>query len=258
MKTVIDTPNSTGAALPSHKQDWEELAANDPLWAISSDPSKKGNRWAIEEFLKSGPVEVARVMSHAAQLRLPARRLKALDFGCGVGRITRALSPLFENATGVDIAESMLTKAREISPQCSFVELSSFDWPKRHFDFIYSSHVLQHQPSTKVAKAFISKFVEMLAPNGLLVFHVPYFIRLRNRIQPRRRAYGFLRMLNVPSERLLALGLQPIRMLSLSEHDVRKAVRESGGNILSAGESPANPAVRAKVYFCTLEEKIPQ
>jgi len=41
---------------------------------------------------------------------------KALDFGCGTGRSTRFLQKIGFDAVGVDIAEDMIKKAREIDP----------------------------------------------------------------------------------------------------------------------------------------------
>jgi ubiquinone/menaquinone biosynthesis C-methylase UbiE len=42
---------------------------------------------------------------------------KAIDFGCGTGRSTRFLQKLGFNVVGVDIAEDMLKKARELDPK---------------------------------------------------------------------------------------------------------------------------------------------
>lgn len=44
------------------------------------------------------------------------RGRKAMDFGCGAGRSTRFLQKLGFEATGVDIAQDMIRKAREIDP----------------------------------------------------------------------------------------------------------------------------------------------
>ncbi len=41
---------------------------------------------------------------------------KALDFGCGTGRSTRFLRQLGFEVTGIDIAENMIRKARELDP----------------------------------------------------------------------------------------------------------------------------------------------
>ena len=59
---------------------------------------------------------------HLAYRDLPAilskhvRGRKGLDFGCGAGRSTRFLGRLGFEVTGVDIAEDMTRKARELDP----------------------------------------------------------------------------------------------------------------------------------------------
>jgi SAM-dependent methyltransferase len=45
------------------------------------------------------------------------RGRRAIDFGCGTGRSTRFLQRLGFDAVGVDIAEDMIRKAREIDPE---------------------------------------------------------------------------------------------------------------------------------------------
>jgi SAM-dependent methyltransferase len=90
--------------LQRHKRDWERLAAEDPLWAVLTDPARRGRRWRVEDFLATGEAEIAGALEEAAELDLPERRGSALDFGCGAGRLTRALSLRFERAVGVDIS----------------------------------------------------------------------------------------------------------------------------------------------------------
>jgi SAM-dependent methyltransferase len=51
-----------------------------------------------------------------AILREQVRGRKSLDFGCGAGRSTRFLRELGFEVTGVDIAEDMIRKARELDP----------------------------------------------------------------------------------------------------------------------------------------------
>ena len=59
---------------------------------------------------------------HLAYRDIPAilsehvRGRKSLDFGCGAGRSTRFLRQLGFEVTGVDIAEDMIGKARELDP----------------------------------------------------------------------------------------------------------------------------------------------
>lgn len=51
-----------------------------------------------------------------AILREQVRGRKGLDFGCGAGRSTRFLRELGFEVTGVDVAEDMIRKARELDP----------------------------------------------------------------------------------------------------------------------------------------------
>ena len=90
-----------------HQRDWEELAEVDPLWAVLSDPARRGGRWRLDEFLATGEDDAERVLRVAAELGRPARRERVLDFGCGIGRVTRAFAAHFEEALGVDVAMSL-------------------------------------------------------------------------------------------------------------------------------------------------------
>ena len=52
---------------------------------------------------------------------------KSLDFGCGTGRSTRFLRQLGFEVTGVDIAEDMIRKARELDPSGDYRLIQSRD-----------------------------------------------------------------------------------------------------------------------------------
>ncbi len=157
-----------------HIRDWEEMAKVDPLWAILADPTKRFRNWDLDEFLRTGQEEIRDLMESARQVGLPVRQCRAIDFGCGVGRLTRALQTYFPDCHGVDISSSMLEMARKLTPECEFREagnLSSF--PAGYADLIYSSLVLQHQPDSTQAARLIADMVRVLAPGGLLVFQMP-------------------------------------------------------------------------------------
>ena len=102
---------------------WEEIAQEDPFWAALRSPGQKYGRWDSERFFATGEREVAEVMSHVDRFSYPRRRECALDFGCGLGRLTRSLSRRFETAVGLDISEKMVEQARELNvdfPGCEF------------------------------------------------------------------------------------------------------------------------------------------
>ncbi|MGA2964832.1 MAG: class I SAM-dependent methyltransferase [Terriglobales bacterium] len=68
---------------------------------------------------------------HLAYRDIPAilaehvRGRKSIDFGCGTGRSTRFLRQLGFDVTGVDIAEDMVRKARELDPSGDYRLLTS-------------------------------------------------------------------------------------------------------------------------------------
>lgn len=225
--------------LERHRRDWERLAAEDPLWAVLTDPARRGGRWTPEEFLATGEAEIAAVLAEAEPLGLPARRGAALDFGCGAGRLTRALSLRFERAVGVDISEGMVRVARELNadrPNCEFVVNDAPDLARfgsAAFDLVYSSIVLQHVPGRMLALGYVRELVRVLADGGLAVFQVPQRLALLRRLQLARRLYAAGRRLGVPERTLLArTPLTPMRMLALPERAVRAAVADAGGAVL--------------------------
>lgn len=239
-----------------HARDWEEMARLDPLWAILSTEEKRFGKWDMEDFLDSGEQEIAALMKSAKQLGLPKSCHRAIDFGCGIGRLTRALGTRFSECYGVDISGRMLEMAVRLSPNCHFrqgQDLSSFQ--ARSADLIYSNLVLQHQPDRKHAADLIRDMVRVLATGGLLVFQMPVYIPLRNRLQPRRRAYRLLRALGIDeSVAYQKLKLSPIRMLSLPRTEVEEIVRQAGGTVVRVdeGKMEGEPFISG-TFHCTVQ-----
>ncbi len=158
-------------------QEWDQLAVSDPWRAILGRPGA-GEPWNPEEFFATGVAEVAALMHYLASLQLPARRRTALDFGCGAGRVTQALAAEFAQVYGVDIAPRMLELANRYNrhgERCRYVlnrEASLRIFAGQSMDFIYSNITLQHiRP--RLVKAYLAEFLRLLAPGGVMVFHMP-------------------------------------------------------------------------------------
>src|SRR5215467_894360 len=101
------------------QENWEGFARADPLWAICADSKRLGNKWTKEEFFATGETEIARVLQYVESLGLkPERTASALDFGCGVGRLTRVLARHFHQCLGVDISPTMIRMAQEFNQDC--------------------------------------------------------------------------------------------------------------------------------------------
>jgi trans-aconitate methyltransferase len=82
---------------------------------VLSDPEKVGGRWDPNDFLASGEMDVSDAFAKLDALGVVVRRGLALDFGCGAGRLTRALASRFEQAVGVDVSAPMIEKAHELN-----------------------------------------------------------------------------------------------------------------------------------------------
>lgn len=157
---------------------WHEFGRRDPLWAILTVPEKRNAGWETAEFFVTGRDEIAAVFAHLARLGLPQPARRALDFGCGVGRLTQALCEHVAAACGVDIAPSMIEQARALNRfglRCEYVlndadDLSRF--ADGAFDFVYSSRVLQHM-RPEYSTRYISEFLRVLAAGGTAVFQIP-------------------------------------------------------------------------------------
>jgi SAM-dependent methyltransferase len=160
------------------RRNWERLGRRDPYWAVLTDPSKQDGGWDVGEFFASGVAEIDDVLQRAGQLGFTAARGRALDFGCGVGRLTQAMATHFARCDGVDISESMLQAARQQNrwpERCHYHLNPASDLALFHdasFDFVYSTLVLQHM-EPRYSTGYIREFLRVLAPHGLLVFQVP-------------------------------------------------------------------------------------
>lgn len=242
-------------SLERHRQDWERLAEVDAMWAVLTAPGRKGGRWDAEEFLATGEAEIAHVLETAEGLGLPARRESALDFGCGVGRLTRALGKRFGHALGLDISAGMIEQARRLNedvPACEFrvndaPDLGSLE--SDSVDLVYSSIVLQHLPSQADIERYVGEFLRVARSDGVVVFGIPRHIPFPWSLQPRRRAYALLRRAGV-SERwmLRKTPLTPMRMTQVPEADVRRLLDRHGAKILHTEPIDEGP-VRSLRYY---------
>jgi len=145
--------------------DWEEIGRLNPYFGVLTDPkflTENLNDEARTEFFQSGRDTVH------GQLALLQRRFpgfepnSALDFGCGVGRLTLALGEVTGDAVGIDISASMLAEARRQAPD---TVVFGKDLPERTFDWILSLIVFQHIPPER-GYSLLMGLIQRLAPGG--------------------------------------------------------------------------------------------
>ena len=237
--------------------DWEVLGKLDPMWAILSEPERQFSRWDEEEFFATGQSYVSKLVGGLEALHLPLSRDRALDFGCGLGRIVRPLSTYFRHVVGLDCSASMISAARLKNrhvANCEFVECSEprFPFPDNHFDLVHTVIVLQHLSNQSEVLSYVHEFTRTLRPGGVLVFQVPERIPVRKRVQLRRRLWSLLRSVGV-SEKFLynRLKLHPIRMTAVPRKKLSAAVSRGGCEIVLVNEDDgcAGAFIRSSTYF---------
>ena len=240
-----------------NQREWDDLAVLDPLWSILSNPAKRFGKWDVEEFFSTGRKEIEEILAEAKALGYPLRGCRALDFGCGVGRVTRALAEHFAECYGVDISEEMITLAEHLNghmSKCRFIVNAADDlkiFPGDHFDMVYSNIVLQHLPERNQIESYISEFVRVVAPGGLVAFQLASWIPWRNRIQIRRRLYSLLKNLGADGRFLYTkLGLHPIRMNFIPEREVIDLLEAAGARVVGVGRRVGSGrSFQSCVYF---------
>jgi len=178
------------------QKNWDKLAKLDPLYAIKVGirneggewESKEGGKWDILEFFQTGIDEIDSVMKEIDQLNLKISHKKALDFGCGVGRVTQELSNYFDIVDGVDIAPSMIELANahnkcEDRVHYFLNNKNSLEiFKDNNYDFIYSVEVFQHM-HPRYQENYLSELLRILSPGGLLVFELPSeYVNLKQKI----------------------------------------------------------------------------
>lgn len=229
-------PDTRASSLARLGRDWNTLGQQDPFWAVCVDPARRGGRWDVAEFLASGRAEIAEVIGRLDELGICPARDDALDFGCGVGRLTAALSDHFRAVVGVDISRPMLDQAQKLHDRnlrCTFIHNEITDLralADESFDLVYSSLVLQHMPG-ELAAGYLLEFMRVLRPGGAVVLLVPEG-HLRT---PRGLVYAYAPpgLIGLIQRRIFGFPAA-MQMHTLPARQVRQLVETVGGRLVAS------------------------
>lgn len=126
--------------------DWALWGEAEPYFGVlAQDKYRRANltEEALSEFWASGIGDAAGFAQTLERFFGPFKRNSALDFGCGVGRLTRGMARLSEHVTGLDVSQGMLAEARRGAPD-NVVYTDNLS--NQTFDWINSIIVFQHIP----------------------------------------------------------------------------------------------------------------
>lgn len=228
-------------SLKDTQRSWDFFGKTDPLFAILTFKDKKDGQWKKDEFFDTGKREVSESMNYLRSCGLGIPTGKALDFGCGVGRLTQALADYFEEVYGVDIAPSMIELAKKYNRQgnkCKYF-LNGTDnlglFPTHSFAFVYSKITLQHI-APEYSKKYIKEFLRLLKPGGLLLFQLPGEpSALMQKYPPalKARLKNFLpKFLLSAYYRIKHYFYPVVEMYGIRKEEVTKFLKENGATII--------------------------
>lgn len=101
---------------------------------------------------------------------VPARSRRALEIGCGPGRLIKPMSAHFGEIHGVDISDEMVARARQRLSHIPHAHVhvarnSNLEmFASESFDFAYSYAVFQHIPSRDVVLNYLKETWRVLKP----------------------------------------------------------------------------------------------
>ena len=240
---------------------WQAMGEQDPLWSVLSVDGKEHGRWSPDEFFAVGEVDVDRIHRQAAAIGIDPTRGEALDFGCGVGRLSLPLARRYRHVTGVDVADSMVARARDFADKAAIANADfvvntepSLPFADGSFDFAVAWIVLQHlRPG--LARTYIAELVRVLKLGGLLVFQLPSELRAPSQS---RSAWKRRVMAAIPDERVQQIhrlragkaGIRAFPMYGVRRANVIDFVEARGGQVAGVIEdNAAGSTWRSFHYF---------
>ena len=153
------------------RAEWNERAREDAHYFVAFGRRDQDD----EEFFATGADLVRELETELKRLpaEVPVAARRALEIGCGPGRLMRPMSRHFGEIHGIDVSDEMVARAREKlrgvphahAHHAGGSDLAAFT--SGYFDFVYSYAVFQHIPSAEVVFSYLRETVRVLKPGGV-------------------------------------------------------------------------------------------
>ncbi|MFN7993913.1 MAG: class I SAM-dependent methyltransferase [Bryobacteraceae bacterium] len=156
------------------REEWNERAREDPNYYVAFGRREQDDA----EFFATAADVVRGLRGELKRLRPRGAAahsgLKALEIGCGPGRLLRPMSADFAEIHGTDVSDEMIRlaagKLRDVpNAHVHHTERSDLSiFPDESFDFVYSYAVFQHIPSREVVMGYLAEARRVLKIGGVL------------------------------------------------------------------------------------------
>ncbi|MBU3077617.1 class I SAM-dependent methyltransferase [Sphingomonas quercus] len=223
------TPDQEQAMFERIARHWQSFGETEPYWSVLTNPLffKDTLPEHIDGFFEHGRSDVERSLNYLRRADLACEHVeRALDFGCGVGRLTVALARYANTVVGVDISPGHLREAEKSAARFG-IDNAQFRLISNvadldtigNFDLIVSRIVLQHNPPPVMA-ALYRKLLGCLRPRGMAVVQMPTYIA--------GQSFAVAPYLSGPEE--------PMEMNALPQHEIFSIIEASGCRVIEVRE----------------------
>jgi SAM-dependent methyltransferase len=165
---MTDPDNSVNERM---RADWNQRAREDAHYYVAfggRDQDEEGFDATASDVLPCLEFELKRFPGGANR-----RAWRALEVGCGPGRLIKPLSRHFGEIHGVDVSDEMIRLARARLSDVPHAHVhatngaSLAQFADESFDFVYSYAVFQHIPSRDVVLEYMREIRRVLKPGGI-------------------------------------------------------------------------------------------
>ena len=257
------------------QKNWNERGKRDAFLSVLWLPEKIRDKWNVAEFFETGRSETGSVIDWVKSLGLTLPHGRALDFGCGPGRLTQALATYFDEVVGIDIAPSMLKladKYNRLGKKCKYYlnenpDLRMFE--DKSFQFVLSIIVLQHM-RPDYAKSYLKEFLRIVSSGGVIVFQMPservvnpppidssiweeveddgVFAKIKSRVKPLMPGFALRVYRNWrygdPKD-------EPIsEMHGIARDEIEQLITQSGGKVVGVVPHPGGGLTWKSLQYC--------
>lgn len=158
-------------------QDWDKLSEKDQYYWVTTFEKYRDEKMSDdrrEEFFGEASDYLNKLLAIIRRHIDPSFQVsRALDFGCGAGRVAVPLAKEASEVIGLDIAKGMLSEARKNSELLGLSNLKvglsddSLSEAPGTFNFIHSIYVFQHISFPR-GKAIVRQMLNQLDEGGIL------------------------------------------------------------------------------------------
>ncbi len=185
MNIEIDTDSENFLRLLRRVEDtWSKLGKEEVYWSVITDNNFREINFEKNKnkFLEMGEWDVQRIKAALSRSGIAFEKIDtALDFGCGVGRLSISMAQKIKHVTAVDISESHLDAANKL---CKELNINNIEFKKiqslgdikelGEFDLVFSLIVLQHNPPPIIVE-IIKLLTFCVKPGGHIYIQVPTY-----------------------------------------------------------------------------------